>query len=66
MRAGAPLMSLRTGVPDQLIDVIQATILLFLVANVVIRRALRLRGVESGLGGTATITKSYAGEVVVR
>ena len=66
MRAGAPLMSLRTNVPDQLIDVIQATILLFLVANVVIRRLLRMRGVEGGLGGTATITKSYSGEVTVR
>jgi simple sugar transport system permease protein len=66
MRAGAPLMSLRTNVPDQLIDVIQATILLFLVANVVIRRLLRLRGVEGSLGGTATITKSYGGEVTVR
>jgi simple sugar transport system permease protein len=66
MRAGAPLMSLRTNVPDQLIDVIQATILLFLVANVVIRRVLRLRGVEGSLGGTATITKSYGGEVTVR
>lgn len=66
MRAGAPLMSLRTLVPDQLIDVIQATILLFLVANIVIRRLFRLRGVEADIGSTDTITRSYGGEVAVR
>jgi simple sugar transport system permease protein len=66
MRAGAPLMSLRTQVPDQLIDVIQATILLFLVANIVIRRLFRLREVEGDLGSTGTITRSYSGEVTVR
>jgi simple sugar transport system permease protein len=66
MRAGAPLMSLRTGIPNELIDVLQATILLFLVANVVIRRVLGLRGVKGGGLETAeSITRSYASEAPV-
>ena len=32
MRAGAPLMQISAGIPAQLVDVLQATILLFLVA----------------------------------
>jgi ABC-type uncharacterized transport system permease subunit len=67
MRAGAPLMSIRTGIPSELIDVLQATILLFLVANVVIRRALGMRGVKGGGLETAeSITRSYASETPVR
>jgi hypothetical protein len=49
-----------------LIDVLQATILLFLVANPVLRRVLKLRGVKPGLDTTDTITRTYAGEVVAR
>jgi len=66
MRAGAPLMSIRTLVPRELIDVVQATILLFLVANAVIRRVLALRGVRGGLEGVETITRSYGRDVTVR
>jgi general nucleoside transport system permease protein len=64
LRAGAQLMQIKAGIPVELIDVLQATILLFLVANPVLRRALRLRGVKAGLETTETITKTYAGEVV--
>ena len=68
MRAGAPLMQIETLnlIPAELVDVLQATILLFLVANAVIRRVLRLRGVAVGVEATETITKSYSGESTVR
>jgi simple sugar transport system permease protein len=68
MRAGAPLMQIETLnlIPAELVDVLQATILLFLVAHAVIRRLLRLRGVEAAVEATETITKSYSGEAVVR
>ena len=47
MRAGAGLMQIQARIPVELVDVLQATILLFLVAGPVLRRA-RLRGVETG------------------
>ena len=50
MRAGSGLMQIRAGIPVELIDVIQAMILLFLVAGPVLQRAFRLRGVRSDLG----------------
>jgi hypothetical protein len=49
-----------------LVDFIQALILLFLIANVVLRRLLRLGGVKgSEQTGFETITRSYGGETVV-
>ena len=66
LRAGAPLMQIKAGIPVELIDVLQAMILLFLVANPVLRRALKLRGVKTGLDTTDTITRTYAGEAVTR
>jgi general nucleoside transport system permease protein len=65
LRAGAPLMQIEAGIPPELIDVLQAMILLFLVANPVLQRALKLRGVKPGLEITETITKT-SGEAVVR
>jgi simple sugar transport system permease protein len=62
MRAGAGLMQINAKIPPELIDVIQALILLFLVIGPVLTRLLRLRGVSGGLGATETITKSYASE----
>lgn len=66
MRAGGPLMQIQAGIPAELVDVLQATILLFLVANPFIRRVLRLRGVKAGLGEVDTITRTYGGEVSTR
>ena len=43
MRAGAPAMQIEAKVPVEIIDVIQGLILLFLAAEVVIRRLLRIR-----------------------
>jgi ABC-type uncharacterized transport system permease subunit len=66
MRAGAPLMQIQTQslIPAELVDVLQATILLFLVAHAVIRRLLRLRGVKAGLESTDTIARTYGRESV--
>jgi len=41
MRAGAGLMQIRAQIPVELVDVVQAVILLFLVASPVLRRVLR-------------------------
>ena len=41
MRAGAGLMQIRAQIPVELVDVLQAVILLFLVASPVLRRVLR-------------------------
>ncbi|HEY3071447.1 MAG TPA: ABC transporter permease [Candidatus Limnocylindrales bacterium] len=65
LRAGATLMQIEAGIPVELIDVLQATILLFLVANPVLRRVFRLRGVKTGIETTETITKTYGGETPV-
>ena len=53
MRAGAPLMQIQAKIPAELIDVIQGTVLFFLVATPVI-----LRGFQTGLD-TTQITRSY-------
>jgi general nucleoside transport system permease protein len=68
MRAGAPLMQIQTQslIPAELVDVLQATILLFLVAHEVVRRLLRLRGVKAGLESTDTISRTYGRESVGR
>ncbi len=65
MRAGAGLMQIQAQIPPQLVDVLQATILLFLVAGPVLRRVFRLRG-AAGLPETETISATYGsgGETV--
>jgi len=59
MRAGSGLMQIQAGIPVEIIDVIQATILLFLAADIVIRRALRLRTPSAEPDELATVTKTY-------
>jgi ABC-type uncharacterized transport system permease subunit len=68
MRAGAPAMQIQTQslIPAELVDVLQATILLFLVAHTVIRKLLKLRGVKAGLESTETIARTYGRESVSR
>lgn len=65
MRAGAPLMQIQAGIPVELVDVLQATILLFLIVNPVLQRLFRLRGVHAGIDTTSTITKTYGAETTV-
>jgi simple sugar transport system permease protein len=63
MRAGAPLMQIQAKVPVEIIDVIQGVILVFLAAEVVVRRVFRLRAAGVGPGELQTITRSYAEKV---
>jgi general nucleoside transport system permease protein len=64
MRAGAGLMSINAGVPGELVDLLEAIILLFLVASPVLRRVFRLRGVKSSLGTTDTMARTYGSEAI--
>lgn len=66
MRTGAAAMQIQAGVPAELVGVLQATILFFLVASPVIQRVFRLRGARTGLEDAATFTKTYSGEAAVR
>ena len=60
MRAGAPLMQISAGIPAELVDVLQAVILLFLVATpYLLRRWKRIGG--SVASSETNITKSYGG-----
>jgi simple sugar transport system permease protein len=62
MRAGAGAMQIQAGVPAELVGVLQATILFFIVATVVVRRIFRLRAAGPGLEEATTITRTYGGE----
>jgi ABC-type uncharacterized transport system permease subunit len=59
MRAGSGLMQIEAGIPVEIIDVIQAAILLFLAADIVIRRLFRIRAPKAEPGELQTVTKSY-------
>jgi general nucleoside transport system permease protein len=59
MRAGSGLMQIEAGIPVEIIDVIQATILLFLAADIVIRKALRIRAPSTEIDELQTVSKSY-------
>lgn len=63
MRAGAPLMQIQARVPVEIIDVIQGVILIFLAAEIVVRRIFRLRTVAGG-GELQTVTRTYGEKVV--
>ena len=55
-------MGLRAGIPVEIVDILQAVILLFLAADVLVRRVFRLRRAKSGVVSAESITRSYAGE----
>ena len=59
MRAGAPSMQIDANVPIEIIDVLQGLILLFLAAEVVIRRLLRIRAERVTPDELGTVAKSY-------
>jgi ABC-type uncharacterized transport system permease subunit len=65
MRSGASAMQIQAGVPAELVGVLQATILFFLVASPVIKRIFRLKGAQSGLEDTGTFTSTYGGEAKI-
>ncbi|HTO84988.1 MAG TPA: ABC transporter permease, partial [Methylomirabilota bacterium] len=64
MRAGAGPMQIIAGVPAELVDLLEAIILLFLVASPVLRRLFRLRGVRASLGTTETMSRTYGSEAI--
>jgi simple sugar transport system permease protein len=59
LRAGAGLMQIQAQVPVEIVDVIQALILLVLAADVIFRRALRVRAPGAGVEELKTVTQSY-------
>ncbi len=63
MRAGAPLMQIQAQVPVEIIDVIQGVILIFLAAEIVVRKIFRLRTAGVGAGELQTITRTYGEKV---
>jgi simple sugar transport system permease protein len=65
-RAGAPLMQITTRVPVEIIDVIQALIILFLAAEMIVRRVFRVRAAGPETLGTTTVTRSWGGQPVAR
>jgi ABC-type uncharacterized transport system permease subunit len=65
MRAGAGLMQIRAEIPVELVDVLQAVILLFLVASPVIRRVLRLRASASAAPTVGTPDPGIARDAVI-
>ena len=65
MRAGAPLMQIKAGTPIEIIDVIQALMLVFLAAHVLVRRLLRIRAAGAVVEELQTVTRSY-GEQAAR
>lgn len=60
LRAGAGLMQVLADIPVEIVDVIQAIILLFLAADVVVRHLFRIRA-AGGIADLKTVTSSYAG-----
>jgi general nucleoside transport system permease protein len=61
MRAGSGLMQIQAGIPIEIIDVIQATILLFLATDAIIRRGLRIKAPSAEPTELQTATRSYGG-----
>ena len=65
MRAGSNLMQIKTQIPVEIVDIIQAIVLLFVAADVIVRRVFRIRSTAGGFAELQTVTKSY-GEGAVR
>ena len=59
MRAGAPSMQITANIPIEIIDVLQGLILLFLAAELVIRRLFRLRADRQPPAELATVARTY-------
>ena len=59
LRAGAVRMQAETGVPTEIVQVIQSVIVLFIAAPALIRAIFRLR--QSGGGGVGGLAKGWNG-----
>lgn len=64
MRAGAPAMQITAAIPIEIIDVIQGLILLFLAAETVIRKLLRVRAERVTPSEIGTATRNYGGGTI--
>ena len=64
LRAGAGLMQITTGIPVEIVDVIQAIVLLFVAADVIVRNVFRIRATSGSIAELQTVTKSYSGGAV--
>jgi ABC-type uncharacterized transport system permease subunit len=62
MHAGAPLMQIQAGIPRELVDVLQAIVLFFLVANQLVRRIFRIRNARTGIGAVQNFAANYGSE----
>jgi len=60
-RAGAPLMQIETSVPIEVIDIIQALVILFLAADLIVRRLFRVRAAKPEIAELQTVTKTWGG-----
>ena len=60
-RAGAPLMQIETSVPIEVIDIIQGFVILFLAADLIVRRVFRIRAPKLQISELGTVTQSWAG-----
>ena len=58
-RAGAPLMQIETSVPIEIIDIIQALVILFLAADLIVRKVFRVRAPKVEITEMATVTGSW-------
>lgn len=65
MRAGSGLMQISAGVPVEIVDVLQAVILLFLTADVIIRRVFRIRAPKGTVDELQTVTRTYGEQTSV-
>lgn len=59
MRAGAGLMQIQAGIPVQMVNILQAVILFFLAADLIVRYVFRVRGAGVEVAELQTITRSY-------
>ncbi len=63
MRAGSGLMQIQAGIPVQMINVLQAVILFFLAAELLVRAVFRVRMAGAGVSEIQTVTRSYGEQV---
>jgi simple sugar transport system permease protein len=59
MQAGAGLMQIQAGIPVQMVGVLQAVILFFLAAELVVRRVFRVRAAGAAVTELETVSRSY-------
>jgi simple sugar transport system permease protein len=59
MQAGAGLMQIQAGIPVQMVSVLQAVILFFLAAELVVRRVFRVRAAGAAVTELETVSRSY-------